>query len=91
MHLLQVRREARQRAYERALGETMHSGEQAAIQGCLELLRQADSMEVGGAAGGCCSWGGWQAGWWLDGWMAGNLGSHVVPPAAASGCLAPPA
>ena len=42
----QVRREARQRAYTKALGETMHSGEQAAIQSCLELLRQADSMEV---------------------------------------------
>ncbi|PRW45415.1 transcription elongation factor SPT6 isoform A [Chlorella sorokiniana] len=42
---MQVRREARQRAYDKALGETMHSGEQAAIQACLELLRQADSME----------------------------------------------
>lgn len=42
----QVRREARQRAYEKALGDTMHSGEQAAIQGCLDLLRLADSMEV---------------------------------------------
>lgn len=41
-----MRREARQRAYEKALGDTMHSGEQAAIQGCLDLLRLADSMEV---------------------------------------------
>lgn len=43
---LQVRREVRARAYERALGDTMHSGEQAAIQACLDLLRVADTMEV---------------------------------------------
>lgn len=42
---MQVRREARQRAYEKALGDTMHSGEQAAIQACLDLLKQARSME----------------------------------------------
>ncbi|KAL4442498.1 hypothetical protein ABPG77_005082 [Micractinium sp. CCAP 211/92] len=42
---MQVRREARQRAYEKALGETLHSGEQAAIQACIDLLKQARSME----------------------------------------------
>ncbi|KAL4447813.1 hypothetical protein ABPG75_005032 [Micractinium tetrahymenae] len=42
---MQVRREARRRAYEKALGETLHSGEQAAIQACLDLLKQARSME----------------------------------------------
>lgn len=45
---MQVRREARRQAYGRALSETMHSGEQAAIQSCLALLEKADSMEVGG-------------------------------------------
>ncbi|KAI3425064.1 hypothetical protein D9Q98_008441 [Chlorella vulgaris] len=42
---MQVRREARRQAYGRALSETMHSGEQAAIQSCLALLEKADSME----------------------------------------------
>lgn len=50
---LQVRREARQQAYEKALGDTMHSAEQAAIQACLDLLRAADSMEV-------------RSGWWVS-------------------------
>ncbi|PSC69358.1 transcription elongation factor SPT6 [Micractinium conductrix] len=42
---MQIRREARQRAYEKALGETMHSGEQAAIEACLEVLMEAETME----------------------------------------------
>lgn len=90
----QVRREARQHAYSKALGETMHSGEQAAIQSCLELLRQADSMEVrfcvaawccldSLAAGQADLGGKAAAGWgWLgrDGRAAGGL--------LHTGCLA---
>ena len=65
---LQVRREARQAAYAKALGETMHSEEAAAIQASLDLLRQAESREVG--ASGCVDVV-WVLGgcWW---WMLGS-------------------
>ena len=67
---LQVRREARQAAYAKALGETMHSEEAAAIQACLDLLRQAESMEVGG----------WQrCGQWMARSGGGTcVGGHLV-------------
>ncbi|EFN54675.1 hypothetical protein CHLNCDRAFT_58171 [Chlorella variabilis] len=42
---MQVRREARRRAYEKALGETMRDEEQAAIQECLAALERAQTME----------------------------------------------
>ena len=80
----QVRREARLRAYERALADTMHSEEQAAIQACLELVKQAESMEVGGRAGclaGPISGLAWcahrRAGAVAEQWLAGPAGARA--------------
>ena len=84
------------RAYERALADTMHSGEQAAIQACLDLLRAADSMEVrgkgagrggwGGSAGDCWGWepaAGLRAGPWLS---AAPPGTRPSRPLCATLC-----